>query len=93
MSEGEKLRRSRLVRLLSASTGALCLLLVFALPSPGNQVPSATSLQALNIGLTEDRQVRLMAGWNSALASGDPSLAIAAINLLEFCPPQLRTRL
>jgi hypothetical protein len=93
MSEGEKLRRSRLARLLNVPTGALCLLLIFAIPSPGNQVPSAVSIQALNIGLTDDRQVRLMAGWNSALSSGDPSLAIAAINLLEFCPPQLRTRL
>jgi len=88
-----KPRRSILSRPLSAASSALGIILLFALPSYSNQVPSPTSIQALNIGLTEDRQVQLMTGWNSALASGDPSLAIAAINFLEFCPPQLRARL
>ena len=72
---------------------ASCLPAFVVLSSSGSEVPSPTSIQALNLGLTEDRQVQLMAGWNSALASGDPTLVIAAINLLEFCPPQLRTRL
>jgi hypothetical protein len=85
-------RRSRLSRPLLGIC-SFSLLAFVVLYSSGSEVPSPTSIQALNLGLTEERQVQLMAGWNSALASGDLSLVIAAINLLEFCPPQLRTKL
>jgi hypothetical protein len=71
----------------------LCLPALIVLSLSGNEVPPPSSMQALNLELSQDRQVQLMAGWNSAMASGDLNLVIAAINLLEFCPPYLRDRL
>ncbi|RSL18601.1 hypothetical protein EDE15_4191 [Edaphobacter aggregans] len=58
-----------------------------------SSVPRPTSLEALRIGLSEDKQVQLVNGWDSAYASGDLELVTSAIDMLESAPPTLRRRI
>jgi hypothetical protein len=44
------------------------------LSTSASQIPVPTSIEALKIELSEDKQTQLIVGWNSALASGDLSL-------------------
>jgi hypothetical protein len=53
----------------------------------------STSIQALNLGLSDAKQSEVIAGWNAAMASGDASVVIAAIDLLPSAPPEVRARI
>jgi hypothetical protein len=87
-------RRLRELSQLSRLAGALLLGIVVSwFAAAASEVPQPTSIEALKIGLSQDKQTQLITGWNSALTSGDPSLVIAAVDLLEFAPPELRARI
>ena len=73
-------------------TAALGIAIVTALLSArGSQVPRPTAIEALKLGFSEEKKTELVAGWNSALLSGDVSLVTSAVGLLEFAPPTIRT--
>jgi hypothetical protein len=79
----------------------LCLIAAYSIfgltsgchPLFASSAPRPTSLETLQIGLSEDKKVQLVNGWDSAYTSGDLSLVLSAINMLESAPPVLRTRI
>lgn len=71
---------------------AVCLLPLSMLHGQSDLGSGPTSLQALNLGLSDAKQSQLIQGWNTAMASGDVSVVIAAINLLDSAPPELRAK-
>jgi hypothetical protein len=69
---------------------AFCLARSFPLCA---QAAGFTSILALNLGLSDEKQAQLIKGWNAAMASGDVSVVIATINLIQSAPPELRIKI
>lgn len=74
---------------------AVALLLVFlasrCVRLYSNVKPEATSIEYLKIGIPEARKAQIFAGWNAVLNSGDLSMVIGALDVLEFAPPELKS--
>jgi hypothetical protein len=92
-------RRARIPRwLLLCFCSSVAAVVLWRAGSPppgtfGSEAPKPTSVEELKILLSEKRQIQIMAGWDSAMNSGDLSIVTAALADLGFAPPPLKSRI